>query len=76
MCIVIVHLLIKYPLKQVFRLCLPNVSNYYCACGEKAGKSLLGNRDVTIIPNAIDVKKFYFNADVRRYKRAELGFYS
>lgn len=50
----------------------------YCACSEKAGRWLFGNRvfelgRVTILRNAIDFQTFYFDEDKRVSTRKELG---
>lgn len=63
----------KYILKQLFRFKITSVANHYCACGKEAGKFLFGNREITIIPNAIEVNKFLYDAEMRRKKREELG---
>lgn len=44
------------------------------ACSAEAGKWIFGNRsDVTVINNAIDSKKYHFDADIRNTYRKELG---
>lgn len=63
----------KYILKQFFRSRITTVANYYCACGKEAGKFLFKDKDITVIPNAIEVDKFLFNNDVRKCKREKLG---
>lgn len=50
------------------------VSKYRFACSKDAGRYLFGtNKNVYIINNAIDIKKFSYNEEVRKLKRAELG---
>lgn len=61
----------KYLLKQLFRFGITSVATDYCACGQEAGRYLFGNRAYTFIPNAIDSKKFLFNAEVREKRREE-----
>ena len=63
----------KYILKQYFRYKLPDVANYYCACGKQAGEFLFPNKNFTIIPNAIEADKFKFSEDLRKKKRRELN---
>lgn len=63
----------KLPVKYVAKLLMPQVANIYCACGEKAGKFMYGNRSVKIIHNAIDTQKFAFDENERASVRAELG---
>ena len=48
----------KYPLKQYFRLRINEVCNYRFACGQQAGKYLFGDHVFTVVPNAIDGRKF------------------
>ena len=39
------------------------------ACGKTAGKYLYGNKTFTVIPNGIDVGKFYYNEKIRENYR-------
>ena len=64
---------IKYPLKQLFRYCLPTAANTYLACGNMAGDFLFRGKDFQVIPNAIDSTAFSFNTESRTRKRKELG---
>lgn len=48
------------------------------ACSETAGRYMFGdraveNKEITIIPNAINLNKFRFDADIRREQRRRLG---
>ena len=52
---------------------LPEVANYYCACGKAAGEFLFPGKKYTYIPNAIEIDRFLFDEKVRIKKRAELG---
>lgn len=63
----------KYLLKAYFRLKLPRVANYYCACGKEAGEFLFPGKEYTYIPNAIEIDRFLFRESVRENKRKELG---
>ena len=64
----------KYPLKQFFRFRINSVATNYMACGQEAGKFLFGiNKEYTVIPNAIEAEKFYYNEEIREKKRKELG---
>ena len=63
----------KFLLKQYFRFKIPSVANYYCACGEEAGKFLFKNKEFTVIPNAIEADHFVFDASVRKEIRTSLG---
>ncbi len=64
----------KYLLKQYFRMRLPSAANRYLACGEEAGRFLFGDRDVQVIPNAVDAAKFCYDPQLRQEKREQLGF--
>lgn len=63
----------KYPLKQYFRFKIKSVANTYFACGKEAGEFLFGNEEFTIIPNAVEAEKFYYDENLRIRKRKELG---
>ena len=43
------------------------------ACSVEAGKWVFGNRNVKILNNAIDAKRFRFNPDIRCHLRNQLG---
>lgn len=63
----------KYLLKQYYRSKITGVANVYLACGREAGKFLFNDKKFTVVPNAIDASKFYYNPEVRAKKREELG---
>lgn len=63
----------KLPLKLYYKSRIMSVSNYYCACGEEAGKFLFPGKEYTVIPNAIETDKFRYDETVRDRKRKELG---
>ena len=65
-------------LKRVLRPFARMFANQYWACSDLAGKWMYGERAVsdgkiTIIPNAIDIKKFAFNQEKRDRLRSQLG---
>lgn len=62
----------KYILKQYFRLRIKSVATDYCTCGQEAGKFLFGDVNYTFIPNAIDIRKFLYDENMRNNKRREL----
>lgn len=62
----------KYILKQFYRTRILDVANYCCACGEEAANFLFGNNDFQIISNAVDAKRFLFDASLRDMKRKQL----
>lgn len=64
---------LKLPIKFLTLKLIPYVANYYCACGELAGKFMFGKRDFKIIKNAIDVEKYRFDKEIRKRKQDELG---
>ena len=62
----------KLFIKYIAKLIIPYEANIYCACGEKAGNFMYGNREFKIIPNAIDIKKFAYNLEDRKKVRKKL----
>lgn len=64
---------IKRIINKFFLSKILKYSTNYCACGQGAGKVLLGNRVFTVIPNGIDVNKFEFNGNLRNDYRKKLG---
>jgi glycosyltransferase involved in cell wall biosynthesis len=63
----------KYILKQYYRLKINSVATERLACGEEAGKFLYRGKSYTVVPNAVDASKFYYDEMIRVKKRAELG---
>lgn len=63
----------KYPLKQYFRYRLPEVTTHQLACGEEAGHFLFRGMDFAVVPNAIDMERFFFSQSIREKKREALG---
>lgn len=64
--------------KNAMKLILRPFSNVYpterFACSQYAGEWLFGkSQDFTVIPNAIELDKFRFDAEVRQQARKELG---
>lgn len=62
--------LLKYPLKRY--------ATHYFACSELAGEWMFGKKavragKVTIVHNAVDVKKFAFDSDLRDKMRSKLN---
>lgn len=69
---------VKTLLKYILRPFNKIFATDWFACGEKAGRWMYGNRafddgKVTIMPNAIDVEKFAYDANARIRLRRELG---
>lgn len=63
----------KYLLKQYYRYRLQSVLTHEFSCGKAAGDFLFQNDKFTLIPNAVDAKKFYYDESVRNAVRVELG---
>lgn len=64
--------------KKYFAKGVGKVSDYWFACSDKAALRLYGNdyanyKHFYAIPNAIDVKKYFFNYSIRRKIRDEYG---
>ena len=55
--------------KAIYNKCV----THRWACSNLAGIWMFGNRDFTVIPNAIDVEKFRFNDNIRKEYREKLG---
>ena len=65
-------------LKRVLRPFAKLFANQYWACSELAARWMYGDKalstgQITIIPNAIDLKKFAFNQEKRDILRSQLG---
>ena len=63
----------KLPLKILFKKLLPEIATEYFACGKEAGEFLFPNKNFIFIPNAIDMKNFLYNSQIREKKRKELN---
>lgn len=68
----------KNILKMILRPLSKLYANNYFACTEYAGKWLFGKKvverkELNVINNAIDLKKFEFNENIREELRKELG---
>lgn len=61
------------PLKFILRSLYPVHANRFMACSDEAGRFLFGDRDFTVVKNAIDVNRFVFDEAVRAQVRYELG---
>lgn len=69
---------LKGLVKRVMELPLRRIADYHFACSEEAGRWLFGDRlfdkgDVTIVPNAIETKKYVYDEKIRSAVRRELG---
>lgn len=64
---------LKLPLKLILnRLYEKNATELF-ACSKAAGEYMFKNKNFTVINNAIDSKKFAFDANKRKQKRRELN---
>ncbi len=61
-------------IKNIMNKPFKRYATEYMACSEESGKYLFGNRPCWVIKNAIDVKRFIYNNDIRWQVRNELGF--
>lgn len=67
---------IKYFIKIIYRRFITKYATKLMACSEAAGKWMFCCKDsskFTILPNAVDAKKFDFNTQLRTDLRKELG---
>ncbi len=62
----------KYVLKQYYRYRLTSVLTDEFSCGKAAGDFLFRNDKFTLIPNAVEATKFYYDESVRNEVRKEL----
>ncbi len=64
---------VKGLLKNYFMLYTNRVATHRFACSTQAGKWLFGDNGYTIIPNAIDTRKYNYNEDIAVSLRKELN---
>lgn len=64
-------------IKKIFRLPIKYNTKYLLACSQLAGTYgfRINEKDVKVFKNAIDLKVYKFNEQVRNKKRAELGIH-
>lgn len=60
----------KWPIKILYKYLLRTVATDYVACSHAAGKYLFG-KDVKVINNAIDSKKFIYSENIRKRIRKQ-----
>lgn len=61
--------------KRFFRFPLRYIADYKFACSKSAARWMYGSeKEVIILNNAIDTRKFRFNAEIRKNKRLEFHF--
>ena len=63
---------LKYPLKLFYKRMIPGNATQLFACGKEAGRWMFGDRQFTVLNNAIDAQTYVFNASVREEVRKEL----
>lgn len=62
--------------RRLHKICRPFLNLFTrkrYACSKKAAEFMFGHRSAVVIPNAINAKKYQFDAAVREKKRRELG---
>ena len=64
---------IKFALNEYARKNITKYATHCFACSKAAGEWLFGNHDFTVIPNAIEIKKYAFQKQRREYLRREYG---
>lgn len=64
---------LKYLIKDYSKKQIPKYATHLFACGKEAGEWMFGKHKFQIMNNAIDAKKFIYNEEIRKQKRAELG---
>jgi glycosyltransferase involved in cell wall biosynthesis len=66
---------IKISIKNFLKIKIKDVSTHYFSCGEEAANWLFGSKEknVYIINNAIDTKKFVYNLNIREKARIQLN---
>jgi len=60
-------------LKHINTMFIKNYSNLNLACSNLAGKYMFGNKDFTVVHNAIDINKYVYNGESRNDIRNRLG---
>lgn len=64
---------LKGKVKGMLAKGFPKYATNYFACSELAGQFMFGNRNFTVIKNAIDLSYFQYNEETRIEMRAELN---
>lgn len=64
---------IKGFIKSILIKPLKYISTYNFACSTEAGKFLYGKHHFEVIPNAIDLKLYQFNSEIRKQEREKLN---
>lgn len=63
----------KYPVKMLYKRCIPQYATHLFACGEEAGRWMFGAHSFSVLNNAIDSESFTFNELQRSHYREEFG---
>lgn len=64
---------LKYLIKLYSKGKISSYATDLFACSEKAGKWMFGNKEFTVMKNAIDCEKYLYNRDVALEVKKELG---
>ena len=67
---------IKKLLHNVTKKRIPKVATHLLACSGLAGAWLYGDHEYQVIPNAIDIERFSYDAEKRQKLRQALGYQS
>lgn len=67
---------IKYLLKLHYKKNINKYADYLFACSQEAGKWMFNTNDFKVLNNAIDAKKYSFNAEIRDVRRKEFNISS
>ena len=66
---------LKYPIKLLFRNCIPKYATKLMACGEDAGKWMFRGVPFEILSNAIPAADLTFNEEQKRIQREKWGIH-
>ena len=66
---------IKYLLKIYYKKKIKEYADYLFACSQEAGEWMFNTNDFKVLNNAIDAKKYSFNAVIRKDKRKEFNIF-
>ena len=64
---------LKGKVKGILAKRFPMYATHCFACSELAGRFMFGDRDFTVIKNAIDLSRFQYDEKIRTEMRAELN---
>lgn len=65
---------LKLPIKFTALKSIPYLANIYCACGEVAGRFMFHAQEFQVIQNAIDLRRFQYDPQMRQAVRRAQGW--